>query len=64
MGADLIVIGAASGLVAVGAFGGAVRETFKLTSLRSLFEQVVAEPVPDSILIVLDSLGDDEDESY
>lgn len=60
MGAELIIIGSTSALVAVGAFSGAVRETLRLTSLRALYDNVVQEPVPETILVMFEGLGEDD----
>jgi hypothetical protein len=59
----ILIIGTMGTLVAVGAFSGAVHETLKLTSLRALYNQVVEEPVPESIMIVFGSLGEDNERS-
>jgi hypothetical protein len=61
VGVEILIIGGVSTLLAVGSFGGAVHETLKLTSLRALFDQVIEEPVPDSIMVVFESLGGDDD---
>jgi hypothetical protein len=59
---ELVVIGIVGGVVAVGAFGGAVKETFKLNNLRNYYNSIVEEPVPDRLKLVLKSLGDDKNE--
>jgi hypothetical protein len=61
---EIIILGATSSLIAVTAFGGAVYETFKLTSLRQLFDSILKEPVPQELLDTLYSLGgEDGDQS-
>jgi hypothetical protein len=60
MGAELLAIGGVTSVIAIGAFGGAVRETLLLVHLRKLFNDVVEEPVPDSIMVVFNSLGDEQ----
>jgi hypothetical protein len=60
MVSELMVAGGASGIVALGCFGGAVRETFKLQSLRQLWDATVEEPVPANIINTLNSLGGEE----
>lgn len=61
MGPELLVIGGVASVVAIGGFAGAVRETLLLEQLKQLFNNVVEEPVPDRIMIVFQSLGEDDD---
>lgn len=44
---NLVATGVACGALAIVSFGGAVRNTFKLNSLREAWDRDVREPVPD-----------------
>jgi hypothetical protein len=57
---EMVLIGSVTALITVCAFGGAVRETFRLTSLKLLYDPVVQEPIPDRLILVLNSLGEDD----
>lgn len=64
MVSEMIVAGSVSGVIALGCFGGAVRETFRLQSLQGLqqlWDAVVEEPVPAKLSNTLNSLGGEED---
>lgn len=58
---EIFIAGSLGAVVSLGAFGGAVRETLRLSTLRELFNEVLSEPVPEDILVLVKSLGGDED---
>lgn len=53
---QIVAAGGTCGLAAVAAFSGAVRETFKLQSLRQEYNEVVSEPVPERFTELLKGL--------
>lgn len=58
---ELIAAGVLGAGVSAATFGGAVRETFRLSShnLKRVWDDVVEEPIPERFHHLLDSLESD-----
>lgn len=53
---NIVTLGVASGAIALVTFGGAVRNQLKLNSMRSEWDKVVNEPVPERFTNLLKEL--------
>jgi hypothetical protein len=53
---NLLATGVACGALAVASFGGAVRNTLKLHSLRSEWDKTVKEPIPERFQNLLNEM--------